>query len=145
MKEFSNSNLSPHASGSQFGPSSINKFTFSSNIQAITPKLNISNFSFWRYQLLLVVRAHNLESHLLGLSAYPAPFIQIRTLVTAEETIVTKQTNLDYIVRLKIDKQLVSWLVLSISESMFSVISKCKVANEIWSTLENELILDSKS
>ncbi|XP_031274458.1 uncharacterized protein LOC116132914 [Pistacia vera] len=43
------------------------------------------------------------------------------------------------------DKFLVSWLLVSISESMFGFVSKCRNSTETWFPLENEFITNSKA
>lgn len=57
--------------------------------------------------------------------------------------IVNKQ-NPKYHKWKKLDKLLMSWLVASISESMFSHIARCSFVHEIWITLENFFTARSK-
>lgn len=97
MEEFLSYTLSSQANGSQcsFSPGIKSVFLFS--IQVINIKLNRFNFRFWKYQVLSVITTHDLESHLLGFSTCPIPFIQVKTPILAKETSFTKQTNPDCI------------------------------------------------
>lgn len=54
--------------------------------------------------------------------------------------VMVKNVNLKYLHWKKIDKMLVCWLLASIFEEIFPVISKCHVSLEIWDLLEKEFI-----
>lgn len=45
----------------------------------------------------------------------------------------------------RIDKILVNWLLASIFESMFRMISKHQYASEMWNKLEHEFVSELKS
>ncbi|XP_031271409.1 uncharacterized protein LOC116129821 [Pistacia vera] len=103
---------------------------FSSSLQVITPKLTRDNYRdnyhFWRSQVLSIVGAHDLGEHLTGLIPCPEPLIacddDLKELSSSEikETLGKEKINLDQV-------------------------SKCKFSTNIWFTLENEFLADSKA
>lgn len=89
MRDFSKNNLISKVSGIQFVSISINALVFSSSIEVIKPKLNRSNFRVLSSQVLSTIGVYDLSDHLLGFLAYPALFIQVRTIILVEESSVT--------------------------------------------------------
>lgn len=56
-----------------------------------------------------------------------------------------EQSNSEYTLWKKLDQFLVSWLISSISETMFRHIATCETAYDIWHTLEMHFLTDSKA
>lgn len=133
----------------QNSSSSSARVMLSTNLQAISPKLIKGNYRFWRSQVLFAVGAHELENHLTGLDPCPSPFINEKIEDSdanfSGSTLFKKVPNPNYTIWKRVDKALVSWLLASISESMFGHISKCTSASEIWCTLECEFQSESKA
>lgn len=94
--------------GSHSLSSILSSSTFSSSLQAITPKLTRTNFRFWQSQKLSTVRAHDLEKHLLGYIACPAPINQVQPAISATEPSLITKPNPEYALWKKKDKLLVS-------------------------------------
>ncbi|XP_031256999.1 uncharacterized protein LOC116114999 [Pistacia vera] len=94
--------------------------TISSNtLPVINPKLTRDNHRFWKSQILFAVGAHDLEDHLTRLISCPTPFIRVQSAGPTFE--VVKKPNPEFHLWKKTDKLLVSWLLSSISESIFSL------------------------
>ena len=64
---------------------------------------------------------------------------------TSAENLARETINPAYVAWKRTDKLLVTWLLASISENMFSTVSKCQFSTEVWFTLENEFLIDSKA
>lgn len=70
----------------------------------------------------------------------PSPFVVLPN----ESGTSVKQPNPHFNIWKRYDKLLMSWLLASISESMFSHVSKCGNASVVWSVLENYFVTESK-
>lgn len=111
-----------------------------STLQVINHKLTEDNYRYWRAQVLYtIVGPFDLDEQLPVVIACPSPFVIVEN--DACENIV-KKLNLDYHRLKKLNKLLMSRLVASISQSMFSHIARCSSAYEIWITMENFLIAE---
>lgn len=117
----------------------------SSNLQVISSKLSRTNYSFWKYQVLSNVANHDLEEHLIRLLPQPTQFIQVRSVDPSSSSVLVKKTNPEYLIWKKIDRMLICWLIASISEDIFPIVSKCHTTTEIWNSLENEFLNASKT
>ena len=91
-------------------------FPFTANLNPLTLHLDRTNYNFWRAQVLLSVRAHNLEGFLFGTIQPPAQFVDVFDPNGGQAMIRT--LNPDYIIWNRQDQYLVSWLLSSMSESM---------------------------
>lgn len=114
--------------------------------QSLTPlsiKLDRNNYSFWRSQVLPAVRAYDLEGFLLGTVPCPPRFVDNTTDGPVPGEV--RQINVGFALWLRADQLLVSWLLNSISESMFGHVVRCTSSFEIWSTLENLFTTQSKA
>ncbi|XP_031282072.1 uncharacterized protein LOC116140601 [Pistacia vera] len=115
----------------------------SSTLPVISPKLTRDNYRFWKSQILFVAGSHDLGEHLTGLISCPTPFIKIQS--ESSYGVTEKKPNPAYVQWKKTDKSLVSWLLGSISESMFSVVSKGQFSTKMWIVLEKEFLTESRS
>lgn len=111
-------------------------FILSSTLQlrAITPKLTCIHYCFWKSQILFVVKAHGLEAHLSNLSACPTPFYNEQVDGSGSCSSKIKKPNPKYLHWKRVDNMLVSWLLGSLLQSIFSAISKCQYVSEIQNT-----------
>ena len=92
-------------------------------------KLNQNNFTFWKAQIMPIVRAFDLEEFLVGPVKCPQKYVEERD----EETGETIQSiSDDYLTWKKIDQLLVGWIFSTLSESMLAQVTQSVTACEIW-------------
>lgn len=77
--------------------------------------------------MLPTIGVDELEEQLTGILKCPLPFVKVPT----DSGTSVKQQNPQYQVWKRYDKLLISWLLVSMSECMFSHISKYDSANAI--------------
>ena len=82
---------------------------------------------------MFAVGSHELEDHLLGKIACPPPLILAESSVDndlnelkEDVRVRSDKINPDFVMWKRTDKFIVSWLLASISESVFSNVSKCR-------------------
>lgn len=107
--------------------SSITTFTFTTPI-----KLDKSNYTIWKSQILSSVRSNELESLLDGLQACPYQFLTGDS-SNADDVV---QENPTYVIWNKQDQMLLSWLLSSIKVEILSLGGTSKTSNELWTSLE---------
>lgn len=71
----------------------------------------------------------------------PSPFIYLKNENSSK---VLKRRNPQYLICKKHDRVLMTWLLASISEYMFTYVFKCGTVNEIWSTSQTHFISESR-
>ncbi|KAK6115236.1 hypothetical protein DH2020_007505 [Rehmannia glutinosa] len=99
-------------------------------LNTLNIRLDRSNYTFWRAQILATTTAHGFEEYLLGTIAVPPQR-------STNGDSGTSSINPEYSNWLRIDKFLYSWILNSISENMLGYVSRCSTSCEVWSTLEN--------
>ncbi|XP_031247641.1 uncharacterized protein LOC116105348 [Pistacia vera] len=104
-----------------------------SSLPTLLVKLGEKNYSYWRSQTLPALASYELDGFVTGVNPCLPMFI-VEKMVDYEQTV--KKPNPKYFDWKKTDQFLLSWLVSSISESMFRHVAKCISAYEIWNTLE---------
>uniref|UniRef100_A0A803QQM7 Retrotransposon Copia-like N-terminal domain-containing protein n=1 Tax=Cannabis sativa TaxID=3483 RepID=A0A803QQM7_CANSA len=92
-------------------------------------QLNQNNYFFWRSQVLLAIRAHDLEGILLNQNS-PQPRIR-----QAPES-TTMVSNPGFNRWMHLDQFLLSGLMSTIFEYMIGHVVNCATAFEIWNTFE---------
>ncbi|KAL5837667.1 hypothetical protein ACOSQ3_014836 [Xanthoceras sorbifolium] len=95
-------------------------------------KLDQTNFIYWKTQILLVVRAFDMEEFIFGPTKCPDKFVQVTDAVSGE---ITLNFNNEYLNWKKIDQLLVSWLFSTLSQSVLGQVTSCVTACEMWSLL----------
>ncbi|KAK6154372.1 hypothetical protein DH2020_008620 [Rehmannia glutinosa] len=120
-------------------PSSISSIILP-NFTTLTIRFDRSNYVFWRAQLLATTRAHGFDGFLNG-TAFPPPQLISEVASTSLDSIF----NPEYILWLRKDQFLFSWLLSSISESMLGHITRCTTSAKIWSVLANLFQNQSRS
>ncbi|KAK6150976.1 hypothetical protein DH2020_015908 [Rehmannia glutinosa] len=93
-------------------------------------RLDRSNYNFWRSQILATATAYGFEEFLFGSASSPSQFI-------VDDSSGKKATNPEYVIWLRKDKFLFSWMLNSISDSMLGYVNRCSTSCEIWNLLEN--------
>lgn len=112
-----------------------------STLQPVTPKLTDENYRYWRTQALLAAGAHDLEEHLTGLVTCPLPFVYVKS---DNDDGDIKTRNSEYYMWKRYDKLLMGWLISSVSENLFSLVSNYSSASEMWTALETYFVTESK-
>ena len=110
------------------------------NLSPLTIKLDRANYSFWRSQVIPALRAHDLEGYVLGTEICPSQFTD-----HISSDVSSKQVNSAFTLWIRMDQAIMSWLLNSISESMFGHIVRCNTSHEVWHTLENLFTTHSKA
>lgn len=94
-------------------------------------RLDRSNYTYWRSQILAIVRAHCFED-VLFCSAPPA----------AEEGTSDSPVSLSWLRR---DQFLLSWMLSSITDSMLGHVNRCAHSFQVWKTLDDLFQSQSKA
>ena len=118
----------------------------SATLAPIPLKLERENYTFWRSMVLPSVRAFDLEDFLFGIGACPAKSIPLcfsegsstSTVPLQIGSVITQRINPEYLIWMRTDQALMSWLLPSIIESMLGHVLHCTTSSQIWLTL-NEL------
>ncbi|KAK6153660.1 hypothetical protein DH2020_013299 [Rehmannia glutinosa] len=100
------------------------------NFSTPSIKLDRNNYTYWRIQVLSVVRAHGFEDFLFGKTTAPPQFVVL------DESSSSLTSNPEYLLWTRRDQTLFSWLLASVSESMLGYINRCTTSSEIWSVFE---------
>lgn len=94
----------------------------------ISLKLDRSNYSFWKFQVIATARAYSFED--IFLQEPPLQFM-------ASSSIATKSdVNPSYITWLRRNQFMFSWILASISSQMMGYIGRCTIAAQIWEAFE---------
>ncbi|KAK6118844.1 hypothetical protein DH2020_047411 [Rehmannia glutinosa] len=104
----------------------------------ITLRLDRTNYSYWKSQVLATVRAHGFDEFLLGTSSAPTRFVH-------SSSGSTPVANPEFQTWIRRDSYLLSWLLSSISESMLGHVNRCSTSAEVWSVLEKLFHSSSKA
>ena len=108
---------------------SISSFTFTSPI-----KLDRSNYTIWKSQILSLVRANGLEDHFDSFKSCPDQFLQSESNNSKVET----QTNLVFTAWKMKDQMLLSWMLSSINLKILSLVVNSETSLELWTSLEQQ-------
>lgn len=109
------------------------------NLALLSLQLNQSNYAIWKSQVLLTVRAHELESFLLGTCSRPDAFIP--DLDNPNLSI----NNPEHTIWIRLDHLMMSWLFSSIFETMLGHVVHCYTTVDIWRMLEQLFSTKSKA
>lgn len=107
-----------------------------SHFQSLAPltiKLDHTNYLFWKSQVLLALRGYELEGYILGTSVCPPQLVN--NTVGGPIPDEPRQLNLGYGMWRRTDQLILSWLLNSISESMFGHVVHCPSSLDLWNTL----------
>jgi hypothetical protein len=111
----------------------------SSFAQSIT-KLNKSNFMTWHGLVEPFLRGHDLYGFIDGTNTPPSTKVS-----TSPGGTLTVSTNPDTIRWLRHDQLVLSMLMSSISDEMLPQVLGCKIAQELWKTLDNTFTSESQA
>uniref|UniRef100_A0A803QH79 Retrotransposon Copia-like N-terminal domain-containing protein n=1 Tax=Cannabis sativa TaxID=3483 RepID=A0A803QH79_CANSA len=92
------------------------------NLLPLNLRLDRNNYTIWRSLALAVVRAYDLDGHVLG--ARPTP----------PETLAGNTPNPEYQQWMRFDQFLMHWLMNSVSDNMLGHVIHCRTSAEIWNT-----------
>ncbi|XP_060970030.1 uncharacterized protein LOC133037187 [Cannabis sativa] len=120
----------------------VQSFPFQS-LAPLTIKLDRSNYPYWRSQALPALRAHDLEGYALGTKHCPPQFVD--NTIGGPIPDEPRQLNLGFAMWRRTDQSVLSWLLNSISESMFGHVVNCLSSHDLWVTLENSYTTSSKA
>lgn len=107
---------------------------------SVSPKLTKKYLCYRRVQVLFSIGTYEIENHLTGFMSLPSLFVMVKDDLGTSLV----KTNPNFSNWKKYDRLLMSQLFVLISESLFGYISKCTTALEIWGTLQNYCVLESK-
>ena len=110
--------------------SSISTFTFTTPL-----KLDKSNYTIWKSQILLAIRANDLEGFLDGSHTCPNQLLTGES--TSTNTAVISE-NPTYTTWKRQDQMILSWLLSSISVEILSIVVNSKTYRELWISLEEQ-------
>ena len=110
----------------------VSSFTFTSPI-----KLDRSNYTIQKSQILSLVRANGLEDHLDSSNSCLDQFLQSEF----ENSEVKTQTNLAFTTWKRKDQMLLSWMLSSINLEILSLVVNSETSLELWTSLDNNLDL----
>ena len=108
---------------------SVSSFTFTNPI-----KLDRSNYTIWKSQILSSVRANELEGLLDGSKLCPNQFLSDES--GSSDNVVSE--NYAYTAWKKQDQMLLSWLFSSINVEILSLVVNSKSSRELWISLEQQ-------
>ena len=113
----------------------ISSFTFTNPI-----KLDRSNYTIWKSQILSTIRANGLESLLDGTRKCPNQFHnQEEASLSSDRVIVAEpQENPEFNNWKRQDQLLLSWLMSSISVEILSLVVNSNSSNELWTNIEEQ-------
>ena len=108
---------------------------------------------FWRSMVLPSVRAFDLEDFLLGTRSCPMKFVSLQSGEGSSTSaaplqigsMIAQRINPEYLIWMRTDQALMSWLLTSISESMLGHVVHCTTASQIWLTLQQIFTTTSKA
>ena len=135
------------------GPSMATSITapFSTTLAPIPLKLERENYSYWRSLILPSIRAFDLEDFLIGTRPCPPRFLTLQfgegspdsqlQIGSMTPAMVAQRVNLEYLIWMRTDQALMSWLLSSITESMLGHVIHCTSSSKIWLTLPQLLPL----
>lgn len=108
---------------------------------AISVKLDRTNYSIWRSQVLPALRGHDLAGYVFGTKPCPPEFLD----APDGNGGVSRTINPAYTHWIREDQLLLSWLLSSISPSLLSQVVRCKTTSEVWHLLEMFFVSRSRS
>ncbi|KAL9425249.1 hypothetical protein AB3S75_032230 [Citrus x aurantiifolia] len=108
---------------------SISSFTFTSPI-----KLDRSNYTIWKSQILSSVRANGLEDLLDSSKCCPDQFLP----QDSEDLTAETQINPAFTVWKRKDQMLLSWLMSSINLEILSLVVNSETSLDLWISLEQQ-------
>ena len=106
--------------------------TLPSVLPPVGVKLDRSNYVLWKSQVLQIVQAYDLEGFLFGTKTYPSESLG-------------DFANPDFVHWHRLYQFLLSWLLLTITESMLGHVLHCHTSYAIWKTLEQLFPTKSKA
>lgn len=104
----------------------------------IVLKLDRTNYSFWRAQVLPTIRAHGFEEYISATVMPPSPLLP-------SQSGAAPRPNPEYQIWIRRDQFLLSWMLASIGESMLGHVVRCNTARDVWLTLERLSFSQSKA
>ncbi|KAH9646728.1 retrovirus-related pol polyprotein from transposon RE1 [Citrus sinensis] len=113
----------------------VSSFTFTNPI-----KLDRSNYTIWKSQILSTIRANGLESLLDGTRKCPNQFHnqEEASLSSDRVTVAEPQENPEFNNWKRQDQLLLSWLMSSISVEILSLVVNSNSSNELWTNIEEQ-------
>ncbi|KAH6764971.1 hypothetical protein C2S52_013978 [Perilla frutescens var. hirtella] len=100
-------------------------------------KLDRNNYTFWKFQVLALIRAHGFEDLISDYLVHPPQFLSS----PSRESI----PNPEFQVWIRRDQFLLSWLIGSVSEVMIGHITRCVSSRDLWRTLQSLFQSQSKA
>ena len=128
----SNANLITNS----FNNPSINSLVFNTPI-----KLTNNNYLLWRSQVIARINANELEDLINSTKNPPSRMI---VNVDNDQTVITV-VNPQFQIWRKVDQQLMSWLLSTLSEEVLSDIVGASSSLEVWQTLAGQFGARSRS
>lgn len=97
--------------------------------QSLTPltlKLDRTNYSFWKTQVIPALRAHNLEGFILGTNVCPPRFNNTTGVLNEP-----KQVNLAFSLWVRTDQSIMSWLIKPLFEMIIGHVVRCSTSHQV--------------
>jgi hypothetical protein len=109
----------------------------------IAKKLNKTNYSLWKAQVLPILRGAQLQGYLDGTNVAPAKMIKGKTTRDKEEA--TQEVNPEYVQWSTIEQQVLIFLLMSMTRDVMVQVSGCETPREVWKLLEQTYASCSKA
>jgi glutathionylspermidine synthase len=109
----------------------------------IAEKLNKTNYSLWKAQVLPILRGAQLQEYLDDTNVAPNKMIEGKT--TGDKPEATQEVNLEYIQWSAMEKQVLNFLLMSVTRDVMAQVSSCATPREVWTLLEQTYASRSKA
>ncbi|KAF7838902.1 Retrovirus-related Pol polyprotein from transposon TNT 1-94 [Senna tora] len=108
------------------------------NFHTTTIKLNDFNFLVWKLRVVSTINGYDLHNYLLGGDLVPPRFL-------SQNDAASGKVNPAHLFWKKQDQLLMAWLVDSMTEGMLTHIVGCASSAEIWQTLEELFVSQTRA
>ncbi|KAF7841251.1 Retrovirus-related Pol polyprotein from transposon TNT 1-94 [Senna tora] len=108
------------------------------NFHTTTIKLNDFNFLVWKLRVVSTINGYDLHNYLLGGDLVPPRFL-------SQNDAASGKVNPTHLFWKKQDQLLMAWLVDSMTEGMLTHIVGCASSAEIWQTLEELFVSQTRA
>ncbi|KAH9740738.1 retrovirus-related pol polyprotein from transposon RE2 [Citrus sinensis] len=114
-------------------------FTFTTPI-----KLDRTNYTIWKQQVLSSIRGNGLESYIDGSKICPTQYLFSESrIASSSNTEAQAQENPEYGAWKRQDQLLLSWIMSSISVDILSLVVNSQTSFELWKSLEKQFGFES--
>jgi hypothetical protein len=109
----------------------------------VAEKLTMTNYSFWKAQVLPILRGAQLQGYLDGTKVASAKTIEGKK--AGDKAEATKEENLEYIQWSAMEQQVLGFHLLSMTKDVMAQVASCSTPREVWTLLEQTYASRSKA